>query len=101
MLQKNPSVVPREEEAGKFLVFNQDNCTPMVMNNTSYAIWQLCDGTRDPKTITKDLEKQYDCAAANLSHEEVERIVSEHLGLLLYARLLVDVEAGVPAQATS
>ena len=50
-LQKNPDIILREEEEGKYLVFNPENGLPLIMNETSHFIWNQCDGKNDFEAI--------------------------------------------------
>lgn len=92
-LQKNPDVIVREEEQGKYLVFNPENGLPLIMNETSHFIWNQCDGKHDIDAIKSLLKQQYDLAQTNVPVEELDRIVRGHLSLLEKARLLLPSEA--------
>lgn len=92
-LQKNPDVILREEEQGKYLVFNPENDLPLIMNETSYFIWNHCDGKNDLDAIKSLLSEQYELAQSDVSAEELNRIVQRHLQLLEKARLLLPTEA--------
>ena len=91
-LQKNPDVILREEEEGKYLVFNPENDLPLIMNETSHFIWSHCDGTKDLEALRSLLSQQYGLAQTDVSAEELSRIVQGHLLLLEKARLLLPAE---------
>lgn len=90
--KKNPDVILREEEEGKYLVFNPENTLPLVMNKTSYFIWNLCDGQHDANSIKAALSQGYDLGQGNISDEQLDQIVGEHLSILEKAQLISRVE---------
>lgn len=89
MLERNSAVVVREEEAGHYLVFNSENCLPLVLNRASYFIWQLCDGHREEGEIEAAVIEQYDREATGLSEEELRATVRRHFLVLEKAGLLI------------
>lgn len=92
-LQKNPDVILREEEEGKYLVFNPENGLPLIMNETSHFIWSQCDGQKDFEAIKALLSQQYALAQTKVTAEELGTIVQDHLVLLEKAKLLLPTEA--------
>lgn len=91
-LQKNPDIILREEEEGKYLVFNPENGLPLIMNETSHFIWNQCDGKNDFEAIKSLLSQQYELARTEVTAEELGKIVEEHLLLLEKAMLLLPTE---------
>lgn len=92
-LQKNPDIILREEEEGKYLVFNPENGLPLIMNETSHFIWSKCDGKNDSEAIKSLLSQQYELAQTKVTAEQLNGIVQEHLVLLEKAKLLLPIEA--------
>lgn len=100
-LQKNPDVILREEEEGKYLVFNPENGLPLIMNETSHFIWNQCDGKTGFEAIKSLLSQQYELAQTDITAEELGRIVEGHLLLLEKAKLLLPTEAEQTSVAQS
>ena len=69
--QKNPDVILREEEEGKYLVFNPENDLPLIMNETSHFIWNQCDGTKDFDAIKSLLSQQYQLTQTDVTAEDL------------------------------
>jgi Coenzyme PQQ synthesis protein D (PqqD) len=90
---QNPEIILREEEEGKYLVFNPDNGLPLIMNETSHFIWSQCDGKNDFEAIKSRLSQQYKLTQTDVTTEELGNIVQGHLLLLEKARLLLPTEA--------
>lgn len=92
-LQKNPDIIVREEEEGKYLVFNPENGLPLIMNETSHFLWNQCDGKNDFEAIKSLLSQQYALAQTDVTADDLGRIVETHLSLLEKAKLLLPSEA--------
>jgi hypothetical protein len=69
----------RREEDGNLIVFNAADGKGFTMNETSYRIWELCDGTRDGKSITAELLK----AHASTVPPNLGEIIESHLSILV------------------
>lgn len=99
-LVRNPQIICREEEEGKYLVFNAENCLPLVMNGTSYFIWSLCDGKHDMEAIKAELLQRFDFSDVAFSTDQLESIVSEHLAILKTAQIVLDGEGDATRSAS-
>lgn len=82
MLERNPAVVVREEEAGHFLLFNSENCLPLVLNSAAHLIWQLCDGRRDSGEIEAAVLERFDLETGGVSEVELRESVRAQLRIL-------------------
>jgi len=99
-LVRNPQIICREEEEGKYLVFNAENCLPLVMNGTSHFIWSLCDGKHDMEAIKAELLQQFDFSDVAFSTDQLESTVSEHLAILKTAQIVLEGESEAPRAAS-
>jgi hypothetical protein len=90
VIKKNPKVIARAEEEGKYLVYDPVRGAPLVMNKTSHFIWDLCDGTRDVKTIQEAVLKAYVIEGSGVDINDIDRIIVEHLTLLKAVGLLIE-----------
>lgn len=87
-LRKNPEVLAREEEGGRHLMFNRTSQLSLILNNTSFFIWDACNGTRDVNAIVEAIETQYDTSGIGPQPESLAELVATHLSLLQRANLL-------------
>lgn len=70
--------VCREEEEGKYIAFDGERNTGFIMNRSSHAIWELCDGKRDIEALKSELRQTY----ANGIPTDLDRVIVEHLAIL-------------------
>lgn len=87
--RQHPQLIVREEERGKYLVFNRENQIPLVLNTTSHSILSLCDGTREIDEICEILGQQYDIAASDIDPPQLSQIVGDHIELMQKLHILV------------
>ncbi len=74
----------RGEEDGNYILFNSANGAGFLMNATSKAIFDCCDGTRDLPQIVSHIRHHY----GGNTPPKIEEIVEAHLSLLTRTTLV-------------
>jgi hypothetical protein len=80
---RNAAIACRGEEDGNFIALNQITGAGYLMNATSKAIFDCCDG-RDTPAIVSYIQGQYGGSVPN----NLQDIVEKHLSLLEKAEIL-------------
>ena len=101
VLIKNTDVTVRPEEEGLYLAYNRRHSVPLVMNKTSYFIWDRCSEATDVASLARELSQQYSIQDPSITPERLEEITLEHIKLLTSVGLLVDTSAVTPAPQAS
>jgi len=78
-----PGALAREID-GNFTIYDKQNDSVMVLNDTASAIWRLCDG-RAGSAIAEELTSRFGGTPS-----EIERDVASVLEQLIQRGLLVD-----------
>lgn len=86
--EQNPELIIRQEEDGKYLVFNRENQVPLVLNSTSHTILHLCDGSHDLDEIRDALIRDFDIGDSGVEREQLGDIVRGHIDLMRKLRIL-------------
>jgi len=76
---RHPAVVVRQR-AGESILVKADGSSPVALNHTALALWQLCDGHTSVDEMVDAINYLYDADAVELRHE-VESILRQFADL--------------------
>lgn len=76
---KNPDVIVKEVDEDGALVFNPDTDQILVLNYTSFFIWQQCDGEKEMPVIVDAVQNHFD----DIPENEVVTQVEEYMSMML------------------
>lgn len=79
---------------GECLIYDALTANTHRLNETAFAIWNVCDGAHDARAIAADLADRYD-VSMDVASENVERFIGQLLALGLVVE--ADESEGLPA----